>query len=43
MKAIVKNQYFWGIIALVLLIMVDVIKDPSFIQITVSNGNLYGS
>lgn len=43
MKAIVKNQYFWGIIALVLLIVVDVIKDPSFLQITVNNGNLYGS
>jgi simple sugar transport system permease protein len=42
-RTVLRSQYFWGVVALVALIGVNVIKDPSFVQITVNNGNLYGS
>lgn len=43
MKNLFRSQYFWGIVALLLLIGVNVAKDASFVQITINNGNLYGS
>jgi simple sugar transport system permease protein len=42
-KTLLRSQYFWGVVALLALIGVNVAKDPSFVQITLNNGNLYGS
>jgi galactofuranose transport system permease protein len=42
-RTILRSQYFWGVVALLALIGVNVAKDPSFVQITLNNGNLYGS
>lgn len=43
MRTALRSQYFWGIVALLLLVGVNVVKDPAFVQITLNNGNLYGS
>lgn len=43
MKKLLKNQYFWGVVAVVLLIAVDTVKDPTFLQIGFSDGRLTGS
>lgn len=43
MRSALRSQYFWGVVALVLLVGVNVVKDPSFVQITINDGNLYGS
>ncbi|MGN8244234.1 ABC transporter permease [Cellulomonas soli] len=43
MRTALRSQYLWGIVALVLLLGVNVAKDPSFVQITLNDGNLYGS
>jgi simple sugar transport system permease protein len=42
---LVRKQYFWGIIAIVLLLGINVLKDPTYLSITVSeaNGNLVGN
>ncbi len=38
----VSSRLFWTLLALVLLILVDVIKDPSFLEVTFTNGALRG-
>lgn len=43
MKTLLRSQYFWGVVALLALIGVNVAKDASFVQVTMNNGNLYGS
>lgn len=43
MRTALRSQYLWGIVALVLLLGVNVAKDPSFVEVTLNNGNLYGS
>ncbi len=42
---VVRKQYFWGIIAIVLLLAVNVFKDPSYLAISISptDGNLVGN
>lgn len=42
---VVHKQYFWGVVAIVLLLVVNLIKDPSYLNISVneSNGNLVGN
>ncbi len=42
MKKILKHRLFWPIAALVTLIIVNTIARPSFISITLQNGQLYG-
>ena len=43
MRTALRSQYLWGIVALVLLLGVNVAKDPSFVEVTLNDGNLYGS
>ena len=43
MKNIVKHRVFWPAMALVALLLVNAIARPSFLSITVQNGELYGS
>jgi simple sugar transport system permease protein len=43
MRSALRSQYLWGIVALVLLLGVNVAKDPSFVEVTLNDGNLYGS
>lgn len=43
MKKLVKHRVFWPIVALVALIMVNTISRPTFLRITVQDGQLYGS
>lgn len=45
LKGLFSQQYAWGIVALLLLLVVDVIKDPSYLAITVNptTGNLSGN
>ena len=43
MKKIVKHRLFWPIAALLTLIVVNAIARPSFISITVRDGQLYGT
>jgi len=38
----VSNRIFWTLMALLLLILINVIKDPTFLKITMSNGALRG-
>ncbi|MBF9134062.1 ABC transporter permease [Plantactinospora sp. S1510] len=40
-----RRQFFWGIIAILLLLLVNVLKDPSFLSVSVNstNGNLVGN
>lgn len=42
---VVRRPYFWGIVAIVLLLLINVAKDPGYLAITVSptNGNLVGN
>lgn len=42
---VVRRQYFWGIVAIVVLLIINVIKDPSYLEIGVNpaNGNLVGN
>lgn len=43
-KAFVRRQYFWGLVAIVLLLVVNLLKDPTYLAITVSgSGNLVGN
>lgn len=39
---IVKHRLFWPVCALIVLILVNTIARPSFIAVTVQNGQLYG-
>jgi galactofuranose transport system permease protein len=43
MKKIVRHRVFWPVIALVALLAVNAIARPSFLSITVQDGELYGS
>ena len=43
MKRIVKHRVFWPVMALVALLLVNAIARPSFLSITVQDGELYGS
>lgn len=44
-RHLVRRQYFWGIVAIVLLLLVNVLKDPGFLALSVNpaNGNLVGN
>jgi len=42
-KKLVKHRLFWPIAALLTLILVNTISRPSFVSITVRDGQLYGS
>ncbi|KZE88637.1 ABC transporter permease [Microbacterium sp. TNHR37B] len=42
MKALVTHRLFWPIVALLALIVINTIARPSFISVTVQNGQLYG-
>ncbi|BDV31764.1 ABC transporter permease [Microbacterium terricola] len=42
MKTVLKHRLFWPIAALLTLIVINTIARPSFISITVQNGQLYG-
>jgi len=42
MKAILKHRLFWPVAALLALIVINTIARPSFLSITVQNGQLYG-
>ncbi|TXK16341.1 ABC transporter permease [Homoserinibacter sp. GY 40078] len=43
MKKIVKHRLFWPIAALLTLIVVNTVARPTFISVTVQNGQLYGA
>lgn len=43
MKKLVKHRVFWPAVALVALILVNTISRPSFVRITIQDGQLYGS
>ena len=43
MKKIVKHRLFWPIVALLALVAVNTISRPSFLRITVQDGQFYGS
>ena len=43
MKRIVKHRIFWPVIALLALILLNTISRPTFVRITVQDGQLYGS
>ena len=42
MKKVLKHRLFWPIAALLVLIIINTIARPSFISITLQNGQLYG-
>lgn len=42
MKRIVKHRLFWPVVALLALIVINTIARPSFVSVTVQNGQLYG-
>ncbi|SIM57150.1 ABC transporter permease [Micromonospora cremea] len=44
-RDLIRRPYFWGIIAILLLLLVNVLKDPSFLAVSVNsaNGNLVGN
>jgi len=41
--AFVRNQAFWGVVAIVLLLAINVVKDPSYLSIGYSGGHLSGN
>jgi len=43
MKKIVKHRVFWPVVALVALLLLNAIVRPSFVSITVQDGELYGT
>jgi len=43
MKNVVKHRVFWPVMALVALILVNTISRPTFLRITIQDGQLYGS
>ncbi|GAA4192682.1 ABC transporter permease [Microbacterium oryzae] len=44
LKGLLKHQYVWGVVAIVLLLIVNLIKDPGYLAISVgSSGNLVGN
>lgn len=44
-STMLHRQYFWGVVAIVLLLVVNLLKDPSYLSISIneSNGNLVGN
>ena len=42
---LVRRPYFWGIVAIVLLLLINVVKDPTYLAISISptTGNLVGN
>ncbi|ACV07953.1 ABC transporter permease [Jonesia denitrificans] len=44
-KDVLKKQYVWGVLAIVLLLAINLAKDPTYLSITVSesNGHLVGN
>ena len=45
MRALVRRQYFWGLVAIVVLLCINLIKDPSYLAIRTNptTGNLVGN
>ncbi|GAA2273810.1 ABC transporter permease [Glycomyces scopariae] len=44
LKGLVRRQYFWGIVAIALLLLVNLVKDPGYLAVTIgSSGNLVGN
>ena len=43
MKKVIKHRVFWPVVALVALILVNTISRPTFLRITIQDGQLYGS
>lgn len=43
MKKLVKHRVFWPVVALVALILVNTISRPTFLRVTIQDGQLYGS
>lgn len=43
MKKLVKHRVFWPVVALLALILLNTVSRPSFVRITVQDGQLYGS
>ena len=43
-KALIQQPYMWGVIAIVALLIINLIKDPGYLSISVgSNGHLVGN
>jgi len=40
--SIFSNRIFWTLVALVLLVLINMIKDPNFLKVTLVNGALHG-
>lgn len=43
MKKLVKHRVFWPVVALLALILLNTISRPTFVRITIQDGQLYGS
>lgn len=45
LRALVRRQYFWGVVAIVILLAINVLRDPSYLALTVNegSGNLVGN
>jgi simple sugar transport system permease protein len=43
MKKLVKHRVFWPVVALLALILLNAIARPSFVRITIQDGELYGT
>ena len=43
MKSLVKHRVFWPLVALLSLILINTIARPSFVRITIEDGQLYGT
>jgi galactofuranose transport system permease protein len=45
LRELIRNPFFWGVVATILLLLINVVKDPTYLAISVSpiNGNLVGN
>lgn len=45
LRDVIRKPFFWGIVAIVALLMLNVLKDPNYLSITINpaNGNLVGN
>ncbi|GAA1002081.1 ABC transporter permease [Subtercola frigoramans] len=43
MKTVARHRLFWPVVALIALILINTVSRPSFLSITVNDGELYGS
>ena len=45
LRDLVRKPFFWGLVAIVALLALNVLKDPNYLAITVNpvNGNLVGN